>query len=86
MIDVTYKATFVRQFDALEGGLQGEVIQKIQLFKNPTNHKHLKVHKLHGVLRSCYGFSVNYKFRIVFNYISRNEVVLLAIGDHDVYQ
>ncbi len=86
MITVTYKATFVRQFDALEESLQNEVLEKIELFKNPKNHKQLKVHKLHGPLQDRYGFSVNYKFRVVFGYSSKNEVVLLAIGDHDVYR
>ncbi|PIQ69177.1 MAG: type II toxin-antitoxin system mRNA interferase toxin, RelE/StbE family [Candidatus Taylorbacteria bacterium CG11_big_fil_rev_8_21_14_0_20_46_11] len=86
MITVTYKATFVRQFDALEEGLQNEVLEKIELFKNQRNHKQLKVHKLHGPLHGRYGFSVNYKFRIVFGYSSKNEVVLLAVGDHDVYR
>mgnify|MGYP001596279864 FL=1 len=86
MITVAYKVTFVRQFDALEEGLQNEVLEKIELFNNPKNHKQLKVHKLHGPLQDRYGFSVNYKFRIVFGYSSKNEVVLLAIGDHDVYR
>ncbi len=86
MIIVAYKATFVRQFDALEEGLQNEVLEKIELFKNPKNHRQLKVHKLHGPLRDWYGFSVNYKFRIVFSYVTKSEVVLLAIGDHEVYR
>ncbi|MSU56166.1 MAG: hypothetical protein EXS51_02560 [Candidatus Taylorbacteria bacterium] len=86
MITVAYKATFVRQFDALEEGLQNEVLEKIELFRNPKEHKQLKVHKLQGPLQDRYSFSVNYKFRIVFGYSSKNEVVLFAIGDHDVYR
>ena len=53
MITVAYKVTFVRQFDALEEGLQNEVLEKIELFKNPKNHKQLKVHKLHGPLQDA---------------------------------
>jgi len=86
MIKTAYKATFIRQFDALEGALQSEVLEKIELFRNPQNHNQLNVHKLHGPLKDCYSFSVNYKFRIVFGYISKNEVAMLTIGDHDVYR
>ena len=30
--------------------------------------------------------SVNYKYRIVFSYISKDTVSLLSVGDHDVYK
>ena len=28
--------------------------------------------------------SVNYKFRIAFRYVPKNEVLFLDIGDHDI--
>ncbi|HEY4479278.1 MAG TPA: type II toxin-antitoxin system mRNA interferase toxin, RelE/StbE family [Candidatus Paceibacterota bacterium] len=84
-MEIVYKPTFVRQFDKLELTLQEETLEKITLLKNTKNHKLLKVHKLHGPLAGRYSFSVNYKIRIVFSYTGRKEVVLLAIGDHAVY-
>jgi len=86
MIKIGYKTSFVRQFDVLEENLQVEVLEKIELFKNPQNHRQLKVHKLHGELKNSYSFSVNYKIRIVFEYLSKDEVALLTIGDHKIYQ
>lgn len=86
MIRVAYKATFLRQFDNLDAPLQEEILEKIEKFKNPANHQQLKAHKLHGRLKDFYSFSVNYRFRIVFEYLSSNETVLLAIGNHEVYR
>ena len=86
MLTVSFKATFVKQMNKIERGLAEEVFEKIELFKNDKNHKLLKVHKLHGRFSSCYSFSVNYKTRIVFEYEKKNEVVFLAIGDHDLYK
>ncbi len=86
MIRVAYKATFVRQFDKLETALQAEVLEKVALFQNTGHHRQIKVHKLHGRLKNCYSFSVNYRFRIVFEYLSKNEAALLAVGDHEVYR
>lgn len=83
---VHFKATFIRGFNKLHPDLKEEVLEKIELFKSPKNHKQLKIHKLKGPLKGRYSFSVNYKTRIVFKYISKKEVVLLAIGDHDVYK
>lgn len=84
-MDVSYAPTFVRQFKTLEKNLQDEVIEKIELFRDRENHKSLKVHKLHARLAGRFGFWVNYKFRIVFIYLSPDAVVLLAVGDHDIY-
>ena len=69
----------------LDPALQEETIEKIGLFKNQDNHRALRVHKLHGPLGGRYSFSINYKTRIVFEYVSKTEIALLAIGDHDIY-
>ena len=86
MIEISYAPTFLRQLKALSLELQEEVVEKTALFEDPRNHKVLKVHKLKGRLSGRYSFSVNYRYRIVFCYLSKNEAVLLAIGDHDVYR
>ncbi|MFZ2500770.1 MAG: hypothetical protein WAW90_02150 [Minisyncoccia bacterium] len=85
MIGLIYAPRFVRQFKRLPKELQEEAFQKIDLFKNIKNHAALKVHKLHGKFSNSHSFSVNYKTRIVFEYVSKTEVALLSIGDHDVY-
>lgn len=85
-MDIKFKPNFVRQFNRLEPALQEEVVEKVELFKKIKNHKQLKVHKLKGRLKGRFSFSVNYKTRIVFAYISKKEAVLLAIGDRDLYK
>jgi len=86
MLNLIYAPIFLKQASDFESSLQEEVSEKITLFKDKNNHKSLKVHKLHGGLRDRYSFSVNYKIRIVFRYLSKNEVVLLGVGDHDLYK
>ena len=85
-LSVAYTPAFTRQFKTLELELREEAIEKIKLFKDSTSHRGLKVHKLKGYFHDRYSFSVNYKFRIVFSYLSKKESVLLAIGDHDIYK
>ncbi len=86
MISIVYSPFFVRKFNKLESGLQEDVVQKVNLFKDTKNHKVLEVHKLHGKFREYFGFSVNYKFRIVFRYVSKNEVMFADIGGHEIYK
>ena len=85
MLNLIYAPRFTRHFKRLTRELQEETVQKVELFKDPKNHALLKVHKLHGPLAGSYSFSVNYKTRIVFDYISKKEVTILTIGDHDIY-
>ena len=85
-INVCFKPSFIRHFNKFPRDFQDEVIEKIELFKNINNHHLLKVHKLKGKLKKFYGFSVDFQNRVVFDYISKNEAVLLMIGDHNVYK
>lgn len=85
MIEVYYKPTFIKKFHSLEKSLQVEVLEKIELFKSPPNHKQLKVHKLHAKMKGFFSFSVNYRTRIIFEYGSRKRADLLTIGDHEIY-
>jgi len=85
MSSLTFAPSFIRQYKKLEISLQEEVLEKIELFKHDSNHKLLKVHKLHGEMSNCYSFSVNYAYRIVFSYNKNREISLLSIGSHDIY-
>ncbi len=86
MLEISYSTEFFRRLKNLPKDLQEEVFEKIDLFKNKKNHQVLKVHKLKGKLQGRYSFSVNYKFRIIFRYISNKEAFLLTIGDHGIYK
>lgn len=86
MIEAEYTSNFVKELKKLDQELLEEALEKVELFKNRKNHKMLKVHKLHGKLRGKLSFSINYKYRIVFRYVTSKIASLLSIGDHDVYK
>lgn len=86
MIKIVYAPRFIRELGKLEKDLQEEALEKIKSFCNFRNHKQLKTHKLHGPLKNRYSFSINYGYRIVFNFRSKREVVFLSIGNHDIYK
>jgi mRNA-degrading endonuclease YafQ of YafQ-DinJ toxin-antitoxin module len=87
MLRIGYKPAFVRQWKKLPKALREEAKERIAVFcKNPREPS-LHVHKLKGPLAGRWSFSVNYAYRIVFVYVDthKQEALLLAIGDHDVY-
>ncbi len=84
---VSFSPSFVRAYNYLPADLQDEIVEKVESFKDVGNHRSLKVHKLSGSIKDRLSFSVNYKIRIVFRYLSTKpqEAYLLAVGDHNVY-
>ena len=86
MPKVLYKPSFLRSLKKLPPELITEAKEKIQLFQEDPTHSFLKTHKLKGKLAGKFSFSVNYQYRIVFKYEKIDQVVLLGIGDHDIYK
>lgn len=84
-MEVSFTRAFFKRLNKYEKEFRESIFEKIEEFKNQKNHEHLKVHKLHGKFSKFYSFSVDYKTRIVFEYVSKTEVALLSIGDHDIY-
>ncbi|MSR67935.1 type II toxin-antitoxin system mRNA interferase toxin, RelE/StbE family [Candidatus Peribacteria bacterium] len=86
MPTVLYTPKFVRQWKKLESDLQEEVERCLaELRKNPKLPS-LKVHKLTGTLKGFLSCSVNYKYRIVFEWDDPKTIAVLSVGDHDVYR
>ena len=84
-MQILFTPNFLRQLKKLEPSLREEVLEKIELFQKNKRDTSLKVHKLSGKLKDRYSFSINYRYRIIFTYFSKEEVILTAVGDHDVY-
>lgn len=86
-MEVTFSPNFLRSLRNLPEKLQEEAIEKIIALQDIRNHRQLKVHKLTGRLKDCYSFSVNYKMRILFEYVGKpRRAYLMELGDHDVYE
>lgn len=85
-MEIGYSSSFVKKFNSLDKHLADEVYEKINLLSDRKNHETLKVHKLHGKLKNKCSFSVDYRIRIVFEFIGKNKIVIHGIGDHDIYK
>jgi mRNA-degrading endonuclease YafQ of YafQ-DinJ toxin-antitoxin module len=83
MLEIIYSRNFVRMYRKLDPNLKEEIKLKIHLFKDKKNHESLKVHKLKGVLRNLYAFSINYKVRVCFDFTESNTAYLHSVGNHD---
>lgn len=83
--EIVYDPYFVRNYKKIDPNLKEEIKEKIEKLKDKNNHDSLKVHKLKGRLSKFYSFSVNYSHKIVFEFLEKDKIILLKLGDHDIY-
>jgi len=57
--------------------------EKISLFTNKAFHPSLKTHSLSGNLEGYWALSITYEYRLIFRFLSENQVLLIDIGTHD---
>lgn len=86
MIEIFPSSRFKRSFKKMPTGIKKDFNEKIEIFKSSPFHPSLKTHKLNGALGDCYGFYLKYGFRVMFEFVELNSVLLVNIGSHDQYK
>lgn len=82
---VIHSPKFQRSLQGLPLDLVDKVVERTLLLRKDFFHPALKTHKLHGKLAGLWSFSVDWKYRVVFERAG-SSVILLDVGDHAVYQ
>ena len=86
IMNILYMPQFLRQYKKLEPDLQEEVKRSIARFRTDPAEPSLRAHKLKGSLTGFMSFSVNYQYRIVYQWRNTDTIVLLKVGNHAVYR
>ena len=85
---IYYTSRFRRSYKNLDRQLKSAVQKRVALFRlNPLDRR-LRTHSLHGTLKDIWSFSVDARYRILFEFIDsrREQVIFLDIGNHSLYQ
>jgi mRNA-degrading endonuclease YafQ of YafQ-DinJ toxin-antitoxin module len=83
--EIGYTPKSVRMYKKLTIELQSEVKIALGGLADSQSHSNLGVHILSGKLSGIYSARVNYSHRILFQ-IQKNQLIVLAIGSHDIYR
>lgn len=59
--------------------------EKEVIFRKDPFNISLLTHKLHGKLKGFYAFSINGKYRVIFEIEDTNNVKFHYVGTHDIY-
>ena len=83
-INIYYTPEFVRLWRKIPKEIKVKAIKKEAVFRQNPFHSQLKTHKLKGVLKGFYSFSIDYHWRIVFHF-QEEGIYFNAIGTHEIY-
>jgi len=83
---IFYTPEFKRAYKKLSKNLRILVKQKGDIFSADPFHPSLKTHKLSGILKGFWIFSIDHRNRVVFEFIEKNQVLLHSVGDHSIYR
>ncbi|TSC56610.1 MAG: hypothetical protein Greene041679_510 [Parcubacteria group bacterium Greene0416_79] len=85
---VYYHPHFQRSWRRLDRQIRERVEEKVALFRRDPFHIRLDTHRLHGKLKRFWSFSVDGRYRILFEFLdkTKTEAVFLDVGDHRIYR
>ena len=83
---ILVRPKFEKQLNKLPNNIQDLICEKEVLFcKDPFNPK-LKTHKLKGKMDGFWSFSINYDYRIIFEFFENDKALFYLIGNHKIYK
>lgn len=85
-MQIYYTSRFASSYKKLPESLKLQAELKEKLFRKNPFDPILKTHKLTGKLKDFWSFSIDRKYRIIFEFIKKNEVVFHIAGTHDIYK
>lgn len=82
---IFYSPKFGRQYKKLPQPIKLLAEERERIFRKNPFHPSLKTHKLQGKLSEFWSFSVDYKYRIIFEFMENKIVHFHSVGDHNIY-
>ena len=85
-MEIQYLPKFLKQYQKipLKVKIKAEK-QEIIFRKNPFDPR-LKTHRLTGNLKEFWAFSIDYQYRIIFQFADENTIWFYSIGTHAIYK
>jgi len=83
---IIYSLQFKQEYRRLPDNIKRKAEKKEKIFRENPFASQLKTHKLGGRLAEFWSFSIDYRYRIIFEFVDEKKVILHAVGDHSLYK
>ena len=84
-MEIIYSPTFAKEYKKLPLEIKIKAEKKENIFRKNPQEKSLKTHKLSGKLKGFWSFSINYNYRVIFDFADKNTIHFHSIGTHSIY-
>ncbi|MBU6431018.1 MAG: type II toxin-antitoxin system mRNA interferase toxin, RelE/StbE family [Patescibacteria group bacterium] len=86
-MEIIYSSKFSREYKKLPDPIKNKAEEKEIVFRQNPFDNRLRTHKLNGKFEDFWSFSVDYKYRIIFE-ISKGgkSFIFHSISDHRIYR
>lgn len=86
MLAIHVSSRFERSFKRMPSHICEDFKKQISIFQEHPFHPSLHTHKLGGKLREYYAFYLRDGYRVLFDFMAPDVVLLVNVGSHDDYQ
>lgn len=83
---IIYTSKFAREYKKLPKEIKLLAEEKEKIFRKNPFTPILDTHKLHGRFREFWSFSIDFKYRIIFEFGENGIVYFHSVGDHAIYK
>ncbi len=84
-MQIQYSPRFQKQYKDLSKTIKLVTEKRELLFRSNPFALQLRTHKLKGRLNGLWAFSIDYKYRVIFEFIENDIVRFHSVGDHKIY-
>lgn len=85
---IYYSSKFAKEYKRLSRKVKISAEKKEKIFRLDPFNQQLKTHRLTGRLKDYYSFSIDYQYRIIFEFVGKDQetVWFHSVGTHEIYQ
>lgn len=83
---IIYSSKFAKEYIKLPRKIKLIAEKKEKIFRKDPFDPKLKTHKLSGKLKDFYSFSIDYQYRIIFEFVDKNTIWFHSAGTHEIYR
>ena len=85
-MEIFYTTKFKREYKKLTNEIKIKAEKRTALFQSNPYASILKTHKLKGELDDFWSFSIDFSYRIIFEFKSEEIVIFHSVGNHSIYK
>ena len=82
---IYYSRKFAREYKKLPKNVKRLAEEREPVFRCNPFDPSLRTHHLDGKLKEYLSFSLDYRYRIIFEFDTKDSVWFHSIGTHDIY-